>query len=61
MDSPFLCQFTCCLATDIKVWCCQSDADSAFTNLEAQAALLVIVGLLAQFREFGCIFKQALL
>ena len=37
----------------LAVRCCQSDADSALVNLEPQAALLVIVGLLAQLRELG--------
>ena len=40
---------------------CQPDADSAFINLEAQAALFVIVGLLAQFRELGGIGQQPIL
>ena len=61
MDSPFLRQFACRLAAIFGVRCCQPDADSAFINLESQAALLVIVGLLAQLREFGCVFKQPLL
>ena len=58
---PFLCQFTCCLTAFNRIGSCQSDADSAFVDLEAQAAMLVIIGLLAQFREFGCVFKQPLL
>ena len=37
----------------------QSDANSAFIDLEPQAALRV-VGLLTQFREFGCVFQQPL-
>jgi hypothetical protein len=36
------------LSSLFTIWRCQSDADSAFINLEAQAALFVIVGLLAQ-------------
>lgn len=60
-DSSLLCQLTCCLAAIIGVGCRQPDADSAFIDLEAQTALLVIIGLLAQFRELGCVFKQTLL
>ena len=43
------------LATFLAIRCSQSYADSAFVNLKPQAALLVIIGLLAQFRELGCI------
>ncbi len=39
---------------------CQTDADSAFFDLEPQAALLV-VGLLAQFRKLGGIGQQPVL
>jgi hypothetical protein len=61
MDSSLLCQLTCCLAAIIGVGCRQPDADSAFINLEAQAALFVIVGLLAQLRELDGIGQQPIL
>ena len=61
MDSSLLCQLTCCLAAIIGVGCRQPDADSAFINLEAQAALFVIVGLLAQLRELDGIGQQSIL
>ena len=61
MDSSLLCQLTCCLAAIIGVGCRQPDADSAFINLEAQAALFVIVGLLAQLRKLSGIGQQLLL
>ena len=61
MDSSLLCQLTCCLAAIIGVGCRQPDADSAFINLEAQAALIVIVGLLAQLRELDGIGQQPIL
>ena len=61
MDSSLLCQLTCCLAAIIGVGCRQPDADSAFINLEAQAALFVIVDLLAQFRELDGIGQQPIL
>ena len=61
MDSSLLCQPTCCLAAIIGVGCRQPDADSAFINLEAQAALFVIVGLLAQLRELDGIGQQSIL
>ena len=48
------------LATFLAIRCSQSYADSAFVNLKPQAALLVIIGLLAQFRELGCIGRQPL-
>lgn len=38
--------------------CRQSDTNSTLVDLETQAALLVIIGLLAEFREFGCIGQQ---
>ena len=57
MDSPFLCQLACRLAALLGVGCRQSDTDPALVDLEAQTALLVIIGLLAQFREFGCVFQ----
>lgn len=44
----------------IGIGCGQPDTDSAFVDLELQAALLVIVGLLTQFRELGCVLKQPL-
>ena len=59
--SPFLCQLTCRLAAVIGVGCRQSDTDPALVNLEPQAALTIIVSLLAQFREFGCVLPQPLL
>ena len=40
---------------------CQANTDSAFIDLEQQAALFVIIGLLAQFRELGDIGQQTLL
>ena len=40
--------------------CRQPDADSAFIDLEAQATLLIIVGLLTQLRELGGIGQQPL-
>ena len=61
MDSPFLCQLACCLAAVIGVGCCQPDTDPALVDLESQAALTIIVSLLAQFREFGCVLPQPLL
>ena len=61
MDSSLLCQLTCCFAAIIGVGCRQPDADSAFINLEAQAALFVIVGLLAQLRELDGIGQQPIL
>ena len=43
-----------CFASSIfAIRRCQPEADSAFFDLEAQAALLIIVSLLAQFRELG--------
>ena len=48
------------LATFLAIRCSQSYADSAFVNLKPQAALLVSIGLLAQFRELGCIGQQPL-
>ena len=47
------------LATFLAIRCSQSYADSAFVNLKPQAALLVIIGLLAQFRVLGGIGKQS--
>ena len=61
MDSPFLCQLACRLAAVIGVGCRQPDADPALVDLEPQPALAVIVGLLTQFRVFGCILPQPLL
>jgi len=61
MDSPFLSQLACRLAAVIGVGCRQPDADPALVDLEAQAALPIIVSLLAQFRVFGCILPQPLL
>ena len=58
MDSSLLCQLTCCLAAIIGVGCRQPDADSAFINLEPKAAVLVIIGLLAQFWELGGMGQQ---
>ena len=49
---------TCRFSAFFTIRCCQTDADSALVNLKAQAALLVIVGLLAQFREFGGVGKH---
>ena len=49
------------LATFLTIRCSQSYADSAFVNLKPQAALRVIIGLLAQFRKFGSIGQQSLL
>ena len=40
---------------------CQPDAASAFIDLKAQAALFVIVGLLAQLRELDGIGQQPIL
>ena len=56
MDSPFLCQLACRLAALLGVGCRQSDTDPALVDLEPQAALTVIVSLLAQLRVFGCVF-----
>ena len=36
MDSPFLCQLACRLATVIGVGCRQPDADAALVDLEPQ-------------------------
>lgn len=36
----FFSQLTCCLASIIGIGCCQPDADSAFIDLEAQAAMI---------------------
>lgn len=47
-------KITCGLSAFLTVRRCQPDADPAFVNLEPQAAVLVIVGLLAQFRVFAC-------
>ena len=49
-----------CFSACLAIRRCQPDADSAFVDLEAQAALLVIIGLLAQIREFGGIGQQPL-
>ena len=59
--SPFLRQLTCRLTAIIGVGCRQPDTDSALVDFEAQTALAIIVGLLAQFRVLGCILPQALL
>lgn len=56
----FLCEFASGAPAILTVRSCQPDADSTLIDLEAQAALLVIVGLLAQFREFGCVGEQTL-
>jgi len=61
VNSPFLCQLACRLAAVIGVGCRQPDADPALVDLEAQAALPIIVSLLAQFRVFGCTLPQPLL
>ena len=61
VNSPFLRQLSCRLAAVIGVGCRQPDADSAFVDLEPQAALTIIVSLLAQFRVFGCVLPQPLL
>ena len=61
MDSPFLCQLACRLAALLGVGCRQSDTDPALVNLEPQAALAIIVSLLAQFRVCGCVLPQPLL
>ena len=61
VNSPFLRQLACRLAAVIGVGCCQPDADSALVDLEAQTTLAIIVGLLTQFRVFGCILPQPLL
>ena len=50
-------RFTCQFSMFVTVRRCQSDTDPALVDLEAQTALLVIIGLLAQFREFGCVFQ----
>ena len=54
----------CCFSSSglalLAIWCSQPDAYSAFVNLKPQTASLVIVGLLAQFRELGGISKQPL-
>ena len=61
VNSPFLRQLACRLAAVIGVGCHQPDADAALVDLKAQTALLIIVGLLTQFRVFGCILPQPLL
>lgn len=60
-NSTLFRRFTCHFSAFVTVRRCQSDTDPTFVNFEPQAAVLVIVGLLAQFREFGCVFKQTLL
>ena len=57
LDSVGFCLLACCFSSFLTIRRCQPDADSAFVDLEPQAALLVIVGLLAQLREFGCVFQ----
>ena len=59
-NTILLCSITCRLAAVDSVRRCQSDADSAFVDLEPQAALLVIIGLSAQLRELGGIGQQPL-
>ena len=61
MNPPLLRQFACCFAAIIGVGCRQPDADAALIDLEPQAALTIIVGLLAQFRVFGCVLAKPLL
>jgi hypothetical protein len=46
------------LSSLFTIWRCQPDTDSAFIDLEPQAAALIIVGLLAQFWELGGIGQQ---
>ena len=48
------------LATFLAIRCSQSYADPAFADLKPQAAVLVIISLLAQFRELGCVGQQPL-
>ena len=61
VNSPFLRQLACRLAAVIGVGCRQPDADPALVDLEAQTALAVIIGLLAQLRVFLCVLPQPLL
>jgi hypothetical protein len=46
LNPLLLCELACCFSAFLTVRSCQPDADSAFIDLEPQAALFVIVGLL---------------
>jgi hypothetical protein len=61
VNSLFLCQLACRLAAVIGVGCRQPNTDVALVDLEPQAALTIIIGLLTQFRVFGCVLPQPLL
>mgnify|MGYP004652253419 CR=1 FL=1 len=61
INTSSLRQFTCSIAAILTVRRCQPDTDTALVDLEAQAAVFVIISLLAEFREFGCISQQPLL
>ena len=54
-DTLFVCAGTCGLSSFLNIRCCQPDADSVFVDIESQAALLVIIGLLAQFWKLGSV------
>lgn len=60
MDSLLFSKITGCGTASIGIRCGQTDADPALVDLEPQTALLIIVGLLTQFREFGSVGKQPL-
>ena len=53
-----LCGSTGSFAPLFTIRCGQPDADSAFINLDPKAAVLVIIGLLAQFWELGGMGQQ---
>ena len=57
VDSLLLGLLPCRISAFLTIRSCQPDADSALVDLEAQTALLVIIGLLAKLREFGCVFQ----
>ena len=61
INAIFLCDYTCCFPTLLGVRGSQPDTNPVFVDLKAQAAVFVIVGLLAQLREFGCIGQQPFL
>ena len=61
VNPSILRQLACRLAAILAVRCCQPDTDSAFINIEPQAALAIVLRKLAQLRVFLCKTPHTLL